>query len=81
MTTSIPYSTGWHLQIDGRNAETFRVNTGFVGAQVPEGHHFIKLKYETPGFKPGILLSIAGIIWWVIFSLIYGMTLLMKHRK
>lgn len=81
MTTSIPYSTGWHLQIDGRNAETFRVNTGFVGAQVPEGRHFIKLKYKTPGFKPGILLSIAGVIWWVIFSLIYGITLLMRYRK
>ncbi|GAF37046.1 YfhO family protein [Lentilactobacillus farraginis] len=78
MTTSIPYSTGWRLKIDGQAAETFRVNSGFIGAKIPEGRHFIKLTYQTPGFNVGIILSIIGIAWWLIFLLLHGIRLLRK---
>lgn len=79
MTTSIPYTTGWHLTVDGQPTKLLRVNTGFIGARMPAGRHSVKLTYETPGFKLGILLSVIGIGWFVIFSLI-RLTLNIKNR-
>lgn len=73
LTTSIPYSTGWQLQVDGRTVKTQVVNKGFVGAKLTAGHHRIRLTYHTPGLKIGVWLSfIGGVIsiliacwWWI----------------
>lgn len=62
LTTSIPYSTGWHLTVDGRQTDTQKVNSGFVGAKIPAGRHKIVLTYETPGLKIGIIASVVGVI-------------------
>lgn len=68
MVTSIPYSTGWKLTIDGKPVKTFVVNKGFVGANLPAGTHRIKLDYTTPGIKVGKLLS--GISWLAFIILL-----------
>jgi len=60
MTTSIPYSTGWQLTVDGKSAATQVVNDGFVGARLGAGTHHIVLTYQTPGLKLGVLLSLVG---------------------
>lgn len=67
LTTSIPYSTGWHLKIDGQAGDIFKVNHGFVGARIPVGRHFVSLKYQTPGLALGKLVTAVGIIWWLAF--------------
>ncbi|ANZ63021.1 hypothetical protein AYR62_02130 [Secundilactobacillus paracollinoides] len=73
LTTSIPYSSGWHLTVDGRATTTQQVNSGFVGARIPAGRHRIKLTYTTPGLKIGFIATLigvfflAGLIIWVIF--------------
>lgn len=71
MTTSVPYSTGWRLTVDGRPTQTFVVNDGFVGARLLSGTHRIKLTYHTPGLKVGWLLTVGGLLvlvgevgWW-----------------
>lgn len=71
MTTSVPYSTGWRLTVDGRPTQTLVVNDGFVGARLPSGTHRIKLTYQTPGLKLGWMLTVVGLIglagevdWW-----------------
>lgn len=42
LTTSMPYSAGWHLTVDGKTTPVKRVNVGFVGAQLPAGTHRIR---------------------------------------
>ena len=73
LATSIPYSTGWRLTVDGKTTPTQVVNDGFVGAELGAGTHHIKLTYRTPGLRVGALLSAVGIvclglsslwIWW-----------------
>lgn len=73
MTTSIPYTTGWTLKVDGRPVKTQRVNDGFVGARLPAGTHHIQLTYRTPGFILGSGLTLIGLVtlvgagswhWW-----------------
>ncbi|WP_061776181.1 YfhO family protein [Levilactobacillus senmaizukei] len=60
LTTSIPYSAGWKLMIDGRRVKTEVVNDGFIGARISSGTHRIRLIYTTPGLKGGILLTLVG---------------------
>lgn len=79
LTTSIPYSTGWHLKIDGQPGDIFKVNRGFIGARIPVGRHFISLKYQTPGLSLGKKLTIVGIVWWFIFLI--GSVGRMVYRK
>ncbi|KRO28196.1 integral membrane protein [Lactiplantibacillus fabifermentans DSM 21115] len=62
LTTSIPYSTGWQLQVDGQPVKTQVVNDAFVGARLSAGRYHIKLTYTTPGLKLGQILSALGAI-------------------
>lgn len=66
MVTSIPYSTGWTMTIDGKKADTFVVNKGFVGATLPGGNHRIRLTYATPGLKIAKLATLIGVIGLII---------------
>ncbi len=70
LTTSIPYTKGWHLKVDGKNTPTYLVNKGFIGATIPKGEHSIVMTYATPGFKLGILVSIIGVLWLVGFAIL-----------
>lgn len=62
LTTSIPYSTGWHLTVDDKPTKTQVVNTGFVGAKIPAGQHKVKLQYHTPGLRLGAIISLIGLL-------------------
>lgn len=75
MVTSIPYSTGWKLTIDGKPQKTFVVNKGFVGANLPAGNHQIKLDYTTPGIGAGKLLSAVS---WLAFIILLGFGIIGK---
>lgn len=66
LTTSIPYSTGWRLTVDGRSVATERVNDGFVGAQLKAGTHRIRLTYHTPGLTLGLVASGIGTVWLLL---------------
>lgn len=70
LTTSIPYSTGWHLQVDGHSVKLQEVNDGFIGARLAVGRHLIKLTYRTPGLLLGwgltglsLVITIACVSW------------------
>ncbi len=64
LVTSIPYSKGWQLKIDGNSIKTFPVNKGFVGATIPGGSHHVALHYQTPGLKASFVGSLLG---WLLF--------------
>lgn len=70
LTSSIPYSTGWRVTIDGHSAKTVRTNQAFLGVWLPRGHHTIHFTYQTPGLKQGALLSLLGLAWMAITGLI-----------
>ena len=55
---SIPYTKGWTAYIDGDNVETFVANDIFLGISIPDGKHEIEFKYETPGLRIGLIVSL-----------------------
>ncbi|WP_066371010.1 YfhO family protein [Neobacillus fumarioli] len=69
LVTSIPYNIGWHAEIDGKKADTFEVNSTFVGLKVPKGTHQIKLVYSSPYLKEGLGITISTLFMIIIIAL------------
>lgn len=59
---SIPYTSGWHVLVDGREVETFRANYGFIGLAVPAGTHEVVAYFEPNGLRTGCCLSALGLL-------------------
>lgn len=64
LALSIPYSEGWKLYVDGEETKLYRANIQYMAAKIGPGKHEIELRYSTPLFKLGaILSSIACVIF------------------
>lgn len=61
LVTSIPYAEGWSAVVNGEEAETIKINIGFVGVVLSEGENEVQLNYQTPLLRSGAILSIVGI--------------------
>ncbi len=58
---SVAAEDGWTLSVDGEKGEPETFGGAFLAAHLPEGHHEITLRYRTPGFVPGALISGASL--------------------
>lgn len=72
---TIPWLEGWTALVDGAPAELLHVNTAYMGLELTPGTHTVELRYELAGLKPGLLLSLVGLIC-LIALIIYRR----KHR-
>ena len=70
LTSSIPYSTGWSVKVNGKKATTLRTNQAFLGVYLPTGTHHVTFSYELPGIKLGALLSLIGLGWTIFAGII-----------
>ena len=65
LVTSFPYREGYEILADGKPLTVQKVNTAFVGAKMPAGPHHIEVRYEAPGFREGLAVSLAGTAFWI----------------
>ena len=79
LTSSIPYSTGWSVKVNGKKATILRTNQAFLGVYLPAGTHHVTFSYELPGIKLGALLSLIG-LGWTIFAGIITIGWERKHK-
>ena len=79
LTSSIPYSTGWSVKVNGKKATILRTNQAFLGVYLPAGPHHVTFSYELPGIKLGALLSLIG-LGWTIFAGIITIGWERKHK-
>lgn len=70
---SVPYSKGWKAYVDGEEAPVHEVNTAFMGIMLDEGHHDVRLEYETPGLRDGAKISVASLA-------VLALLVLIRHR-
>lgn len=63
---SIPYDTGWQAKVDGRPAQLELVNIGFMGLVLEPGGHSVELCFTPPFLKIGALVSLIGILVYVL---------------
>lgn len=70
MFLSIPYDKGWKVMVDGKDSKPVKLNDAFLGINLPQGQHSIQLKYTSPGFMIGVIISLCSFIltafagWW-----------------
>ena len=62
---SIPYDKGFEVYVDGEKTPYEVVNKSFIGFNINEGNHNIKLVYVSPLFKEGLALSCVGLVLFV----------------
>ena len=63
---SLPYDKGFKVIVDGKEVETKKVFDCFLGFDVSEGNHNIRISYMPEGFILGLILSLMGIILMIL---------------
>ncbi|MDO5703034.1 MAG: YfhO family protein, partial [Lachnospiraceae bacterium] len=66
---SIPNDSGWSATVNGEEAEILDIN-GFMAVRIGAGENRIELRYEVPGLKAGIILSVLAVITAILYSII-----------
>lgn len=65
LVTSLPYDKGYKVYVNNKEVKTIVVNSAFLGAKINGGGN-IKIKYNSPLYKEGKIISIIGIILFII---------------
>lgn len=68
LCVTVPYSDGWTAYVNGEERELLCVNGMYMGIELEKGEYDIELKYNTPGFKLGAVVSVIG--FTVFFALL-----------
>ncbi len=70
---SIPYDKGWSAKVDGASVKPLLVNIGFIGIPLGPGTHTVELNYMPPHFYLGLLMTIAGILFYLLIMVLKSM--------
>ncbi|QBO35582.1 hypothetical protein EQG49_03465 [Periweissella cryptocerci] len=70
LVTNIPYSNGWRATVNDHVIKIERVNNDFIGLKVASGANKIKLKYQTPGLKLGIITSLLSLLVVLLIAIV-----------
>ena len=67
LMTSIPYTRGWKVTVDGERAEILPIGeNGLAGVKIPAGTHTVIFSYNTGIFIPAVLVSLLGILCFLL---------------
>lgn len=67
---SIPYDEGWTLTIDGHEEELVPLNGMYMGTEVEQGNHSVKLVYHVKGLKLGFIVTLLTICVTVLLEIV-----------
>ncbi|MBE5923171.1 MAG: hypothetical protein E7271_01715 [Lachnospiraceae bacterium] len=65
MMTSIPAMDGFSVMVDGKKTDCKKVGA-FIAVPLSIGEHDVEFKYITPYFKEGAIISLAGMLVYVL---------------
>jgi uncharacterized membrane protein YfhO len=64
---SVPNTKGFSCEVDGIETEIIIADYGMMAIPVSSGVHNIRVEYTPEGLRPGIMLSIAGLLMLALF--------------
>jgi len=76
--SEIYYPAGWKAFIDGKETEIYKTNYALRSVFVPAGKHTIEMKFESPAFERGKLISTSLNI---IVVILLGLGIFVEIRK
>lgn len=65
--TTLPYDKGFKIKVDGKIVNKKQVNTAYVGFKLEKGKHNIVIEYRAPFKTLGLIMSLVGIIIYIVF--------------
>jgi uncharacterized membrane protein YfhO len=69
---SIAKEDGWTLFVDGRETESELFGDAFISVSLEPGEHQVELRYHTPGFGAGLIITLVCVMLFVV-------SMLMRH--
>lgn len=60
--TTIPYSKGWKVWVDGQEVQTYKILDSLLGFTISKGAHHIEYRYTTRFLLEGSLVSLASLL-------------------
>ncbi|MHC9532512.1 YfhO family protein [Dellaglioa sp. L3N] len=76
--TTIPYSQGWHVKVDGKSVSTKKAMDTFLSFKVAKGTHTIQFVYWPPYMRIGLLVSILALLLTLLNPIIKHIKRLIK---
>ena len=70
LITSIPYDSGFQIQVDGKNVKSEKVNTAFLGCKMKAGEHDIVIDIPCTGDGSRKVMSFVGMMGFLILSVL-----------
>ncbi len=67
LMTTIPYSDGWNIYVDGKKVKKNIIYDTFIGINIKKGNHTIEFKYVPKGFIIGLIISIVSLFTFILF--------------
>lgn len=69
---SVPYNSGWSAEVNGESVDVEKVSYGFMAVKAEKGNNTIVFHYQTPALTEGIIISVSGIVIFIIYMIIVG---------
>lgn len=70
MCVTVSYQKGWKAYVDGAETPIYIANGRYLGLDLSEGKHEIKLKYSNPYKYKGMIVSFTGLIIFAVSNII-----------
>ncbi len=67
---SVPYSSGWSAEVNGKPADVEKVSYGFMAVKAGAGDNKIVFRYRTPGLTAGMAITFSGIAGLVVYMIV-----------
>lgn len=75
---TVPIAKGNSLYVDGKVAEYEEYNELFYVLDLDKGTHVVTFRYETPGWKMGLIVSLSCLL---IYAIALTVTLVVRHKQ
>ena len=76
----VPFDKGFEIYIDNYKAELENLDAGFIGTKIKSGEHTIEIIYHPPLLLLGKIISIIGIVLFIISIVINNHFELIKKK-
>lgn len=73
LATQLPYSKGWSVKVDGKEAEVLDINTMFCGVLLDAGEHTVQFSYVTPYANLAVILTVTGTVMLIATGVYYSL--------
>ncbi len=67
---TVPYESGWTATVNGKSTDVENIDSGMMAVKCNKGENNIVFKYKTPGLMESTVITIIGIILYIIYLLI-----------